>query len=259
MTDLEAGYLAYRGADPEKLDYERRMAQARAQDAAGEITTHASPATAVASVGKDLAENAVVATASVVDAAVEQFAPWVKDLLHEIPGLQSASEAAYRRLTKDDTATDVAAQKFLQYVGPFTGYLKAFNAVNTGGKAATAANAVGADAMTALTAIEPHFERFSDFMQTFEAVNDTPVLGPTVDYLASREGSDAENRLKNVGDAMLAAGLGTAAATTVVQSLKHFRGVAVGTGALVAGDTALSDEAYRPRDEKGRFKKKEAE
>lgn len=248
--NLAEGYLQYRGADAEALQYQRDMEMARRRDSmATEEGTH-DFIRATQKAGefvKDTAENALLGTANAADQTVETVAPWLKDLTAEIPGIQALNDKAMRFLTKDDTANDVVAQKFFQYAIPFSGYLKSFNAI-TGATTVSkqaAGNAILADATTALTAIEPHFERFSDFLQTLEVVNEAPVLGGVVDYLAERGDNEAEERLKNVGDAMLAAGIASplvASATMALRLMRRTRGLlAAGAGALTAGDVAAEE------------------
>ena len=158
----------------------------------------------------------------------EPVEPGPTDFIQEpLQQMTLAVDEWYRELEKNDSANDKMAQEFFQYVIPFTTYLKAFQGVAGGSAALTggqqAAAAVGADTMTSWTALEPHFARFSQFLTEFETTKGIPMIGRAMEYIASTDGTDAEERLKNIGDSLLAAGLGAGVVGGLVGGFKLMR------------------------------------
>lgn len=295
-----AEYLSRRGADPERQREIMEMdAAARretielyrqenwdgyggtpeedAHSQAQNWVTQGGPGK-VADVAKDTAENVVQGVANagfaadqalrdmpVVGPAYGMYADMVNDITSTaLPGLTLAGKELQARLEANDSENDKMAQAFFQYTVPFMGYLRGFQAA-AGGSAAMsagqqAAAGVGADVMTSWTAIEPHFERFSQFLHEVEAVGNVPVLNRAVEYFASTDDSDAEERLKNIGDSLMAAGIAGSVVTGAVGAMKVMRpaaqkfGIATAASGLAADSAAQQDD--RSRDEKGRFKAK---
>jgi hypothetical protein len=171
-----------------------------------------------------LRDNPVTAT------AYSAYADTAKGMIEQyLPDMSNAVNEFGRTLQSDDTQNDRMAQTFFQYTVPFMGWLKGANALAGGAQAMTAtqqgAAAVGADVMTSWTNIQPHFDRMSSFLNEFETTRKIPVINHVIDYIASEDGSDAENRLKNVMDSLVAGGLVATAATGFVGALKISKGL----------------------------------
>lgn len=257
MSDnLAASYLTARATDPDEADYQQRLAKAREEDKhsgwleslkgfAGDVahglTDPEQAGRNVMVAAYDVIKN-TVQTGLDVNRSVQQsmvdamsggegkgpkFAP-VK--LEEIaPDFMAKANAMRDMAAYGSTGGDVFVQKSMQFAVPFMGAMKAMGAAEGAGVVANLSRAAAADAVTSFSVWAPHEGRFADLIQT--VAPDLPVMGATIDYLASNpDDSDMEARFKNVLDSQLAS---AAFAGFVFTAGKTLKGLKHGTIKLV--------------------------
>ena len=96
-----------------------------------------------------------------------------------------------------DSNLDVMTQKAVQFMAPFSLYLKAMGGVSAAAKTAGAVKMAAADAMTMATNFDPHEERFADMLV------DMGLDNAYLRYMTDPNETEAEGRFKNVIDSQV--------------------------------------------------------
>ena len=141
-----------------------------------------------------------------------------------VPGVEEASSAIDQFMSGAEETPDEVVQGLAQFFVPFTGYMKVFQAA----KASPLVTAFAADFTAATTALDPHMDRLADLAQNLGLENEF------IDYLASDEGGEVENRLKNGIDSVLAGAAATglfASAKVMHKAMREADGFTVGAKA----------------------------
>jgi hypothetical protein len=131
------------------------------------------------------------------------------------------------------TAGDEMIQELAQWGVPFFAYLKGLTVLSGGGQVtqATAAQGLAADIAATFAHVDPHIGRLSQTMREFG------LQYELLDYLASEEGTETENRFRNTLE-MAGFGVATVAAYKAAQSLKGAYDLVRGSAAMRAGAAA---------------------
>lgn len=261
--DLAPGFMGFRDTDQEEEDYQRELDDARRLD---QEETFQNTISDMPELGEDHtprgegeggSEGSTTSQVDITEHPVVKFltsAPgnitkgtWdalsnTTDLLvgkgnvqaaenamiKNVPGyaeLNQASQALYQSMGGDGAA-DKLTQTAAQFFVPFMGWMKALNVTTKAtGTAAKVGQAFSADAIATYTSFEPHMERFSGILQEFGLENDF------INYVASTEGSDLENRFKNAVDATAAGAVLSPIIWGGAQALKRGYYVLKGTDA----------------------------
>jgi hypothetical protein len=130
----------------------------------------------------------------------ENVVRWGESMKENIPGYREFTDAGnnlLRKLSEDNTLGDDVVKSATQFFLPFSMFMKAMGGASKVSQVETAVTGLAAESATVATAFEPHMERFTPLLQEFGLENDF------LTYMASTEGTDAENRFKNVVDAVV--------------------------------------------------------
>lgn len=115
----------------------------------------------------------------------------------QFPEFAKGMQWLKRSIGAGDSNLDVMTQKAVQFMAPFTLYLKAMGGVNAASKTAGAAKMVAADAMTMAANFDPHEERFADMLV------DLGLDNAYLRYMTDPNETEAEGRFKNVIDSQV--------------------------------------------------------
>jgi predicted ABC-type ATPase len=238
VNDLSANYLNIRSTDPEEVQFQADIEEARRKDQEESFVGEMEKFKQIEGTG-DMPETAEGIQApdqpkepegpSVIDQVLEgvgnlpaNITTGVIDSVENmqntligrensealnqaardnIPGFEGLDNAYQRVRTeiRKNGVVDKIVQLGAQFMIPWLGFNKALQAT-TGATTLTgkAANVMAAEGLTAYTSLDPHIERFAPILQEFGMENDF------INYLSSEEGSDAENRFKTAIDSMAA-------------------------------------------------------
>lgn len=230
MTDLTSQFLATQQVDPEMADYERRMAQAAAEDAAAEdspLATMLGPIGQKAFAGYvkasvqtqgitnrmaaglteaalqvyNTVETGVQAVAEAVVPAAVAHPTWndapIKEALTRLRDESRA--AAGRQLAGEDSIAGNLTEGTVQFMVPFSMALKTMGGLKAGATAANIGKGMAAEAVTMFGAFDPHAGRFADLVRAVSP--DGLAANRYIDWLTSRENEgEFEGRFKNVVD-----------------------------------------------------------
>jgi hypothetical protein len=232
MSDFTSQFLATQQIDPEMADYERRMAQAAAEDAAAEdsplavmlgpIGQKAFAGYVKASVqtmgitnrmAAGLTEAALqvyntvgsavdVVTETVMGEQPSQTIPtWndapIKDALTRLRD-ESRAEAGRQGVGEDSLAGNLT-EGTVQFMVPFSMALKTMGGFKAGATAANIGKGLAAESVTMFGAFDPHAGRFADLVRAVSP--DGLAANRYIDWLTSRENEgEFEGRFKNVVD-----------------------------------------------------------
>lgn len=129
------------------------------------------------------------------------------------PGVFESAHAFAEEVEANNTTADDITQGIVQFVTPFTGYLKAYGGLKQGSNVLKAAKALGAEATTAATAFDPHEGRVADLLQMGREMDnrfgallnqispDGSLANAYIDYMTNRENEgEWEGRWKNAVD-----------------------------------------------------------
>lgn len=250
MSDnLAASYLTARATDPDEADYQQRLAKAREEDKhsgwleslkgfAGDVAhgltdpeqTGRNVMVAAYDAVKNTVQTGLDVNRSVQQSMLDSMSggegkgPKVAPVkLEEIaPDFMAKANAMRDMAAYGSTGGDVFVQKSMQFAVPFMGAMKAMGAAEGAGVVANLSRAAAADAVTSFSVWDPHEGRFADLIQT--VAPDLPVMGATIDYLASNpDDSDMEARFKNVLDSQLASAAFAGFVFTAGKTLKGLK------------------------------------
>lgn len=144
--------------------------------------------------------------------------PMAPTIGEQFPEYAEGMQWLKKSIGAGDSNLDVMTQKAVQFMAPFTLYLKAMGGVSTAGKIVSAVKMATADAMTMATNFDPHEERFADMLV------DLGLDNAYLRYMTDPNETEAEGRFKNVVDSQVTnLVVGAALAPVIWGGAKTFR------------------------------------
>ena len=164
-----------------------------------------------------------------------QAAPLAPSLNEQFPAYAEGMRWLKKSIGAGDSNLDVMTQKAVQFMAPFSLYLKAMGGVSAAAKTAGAVKMAAADAMTMATNFDPHEERFADMLV------DMGLDNAYLRYMTDPDETEAEGRFKNVIDSQvvnlgLATGLGAVALGSAItfRALRNPKPVGMNQRGMIA-------------------------